>query len=109
MQASALGTKWRVRPLAEEELFSAAEIQFEGFHKPQKFQLLDALARMTFRYVCSGCSSSIGDPRCGDVQLFKSRSQPFTRTFVADGVRKDSAAQRTWKWQPHFEPQAATA
>lgn len=27
----------------------AAEIQFEGFHEPNKFQFLDALSRMNFR------------------------------------------------------------
>lgn len=61
LRASALGTKWRVRPLAQEELLQAAEIQFEGFHRRQNFPPLDALARMTFRWACILC---IGKATC---------------------------------------------
>lgn len=42
-------SRWRVRQLAKDELMWAAQVQFEGFHTPQKFMPLDALSRMTFR------------------------------------------------------------
>ena len=45
-----LGTsRWRVRLMAEDEMKAAAEIQFQGFHRPIGFLPLNALSEMNFR------------------------------------------------------------
>lgn len=42
-------SRWRVRTCEMNELREAAEIQFQGFHRPHGFFILEALSQMNFR------------------------------------------------------------